>query len=100
VSEAALKEIFTMEVRRLWRTEFRSLGRVPVYRDRRRKIWEAMRGWLRRQDGFKDVESLSLEWEFGPPPKGASAGPGAASVTGSPGLSAASARPEPVPAPT
>jgi hypothetical protein len=73
VSEAALKEIFTWEVRRLWRTEFRSLGRVRVYRDRCRKIWEAMKGWLRRQDGFKDVEILRLEREIGPPPKGAPA---------------------------
>jgi hypothetical protein len=47
---------------------------------------------LRRQDGFKDVEILRLEWEFVPPPKGAAAAPGAATVTGSPGPSAASAR--------
>ncbi|MDR1312750.1 MAG: PD-(D/E)XK nuclease family protein [Deltaproteobacteria bacterium] len=46
VSEAALKEIFTREVRRLWRTDPRALARDNVSRGRRRKSWEAMRGWL------------------------------------------------------
>jgi hypothetical protein len=66
------------------------VGRLPLYRHSLARARATLGDWLEAQDGFRDQEIWALEWEFGPPMKGAAAG-GVGPAPGAP-LKVASAK--------